>query len=187
MHQATMPQPPSGAGFCVQRVGSWGRQAGQSAILIVLLLCGAAVLFTLVPVRQRLTTGEGRPGTLTGIAQVQAGLLRDPNRWLGRDLWVRGIGMACITYLNGSGSPCVTPQPSLLDPASPSLAPLPITAAAASPALRLLRGLPLLGTRVPAAPTLQFGVLATYHIRIEPVDTHGLAPSNVARLLDVGQ
>ena len=93
------------------------------------------------------------------VAQVRAGLARNPRAWVGRTVLVRGtmvvIDFACP--YGGDGFKCTPIHWEELDPDAPGPQPLILAPASASPLLTFLQRLPLVGSSMPWAQSLREG------------------------------
>jgi hypothetical protein len=130
-------------------------------------------------------------GRVYPVAQVQAGLDRNPRLWVGRTVLVYGVVIGCPP-----GYPClITPAGTVenaLGLASSSSVPLAqalhLDWEPQDPWLMALRQVPLLGRLVPAPQALCMEGPADYRVRLVSVKPCGI-PSSLcihARLLDAG-
>ena len=92
------------------------------------------------------------------VAQVRAGLARNPRAWVGRTVLVHGtlvvMAFACPDV---GGFKCTPIQWEELDPDAPGPQPLILAPASASPLLTFLQRLPLVGSSMPWAQSLREG------------------------------
>ena len=93
------------------------------------------------------------------VAQVRAGLARNPRAWVGRTVLVRGtmVVMVFACPYGGDGFKCGALQWEELDPDAPGPQPLILAPASASPLLTFLQRLPLVGSSMPSAQPLREG------------------------------
>jgi hypothetical protein len=111
--------------------------------------------------------GHEQAGALYSVQEVQMGLAHDPDAWLGRTVWVRGIAArdSCRSLTPSlAGTTCRDWRLGLFDAAG--AAPLPLTLGAPNPLLALLRRLPLAGQLVPPPQVVQWGAVATYRVQL---------------------
>jgi hypothetical protein len=119
----------------------------------------------------RLAVGaiSSRPGhdTVYTVAQVQAGLAWRPGAWAGRTVRVRGRATACAIKLAHGHFHCMPRQPRLNDPdVAATTEPLPLAWEDPSPALTVMRRVPLLGSLLPAPQTVDWWMVATYRVQL---------------------
>ena len=93
------------------------------------------------------------------VAQVRAGLARNPRAWVGRTVLVRGtmVVMVFACPYGGDGFKCGALQWEELDPDAPGPQPLILAPAPASPLLALVHRLPLVGPLMPWPRPLREG------------------------------
>jgi hypothetical protein len=126
-------------------------------------------------------------GRVYSVAQVQAGLDHNPERWVRRTVLVSGVVIGCPP-----GYPCPSPG-ARLGLASSSSGPLaqalPLDCEPQDPWLMALRHVPLLSHLVPAPQALYMEGPADYRVRLVSVKPCG-TPSSLcihAQLLDAGE
>jgi hypothetical protein len=114
-------------------------------------------------------------------------LARNPGAWVGKTVWVRGVALACLP----SGGParvlhCQGRPQEIRDPGPGASDSLPLAWGTQPPWLAFLRGVPVLGTLLPAAQAPHWGADATYHVqfRTVPADSCTALPCFQAQLLD---
>jgi hypothetical protein len=105
-------------------------------------------------------------GPAYSLAQIQAHLARQPGRWLGRTVRVRGMVeiSGCVGWEAGRVESCRDRSAYLLGRDGASL--LPVAGWEPDPLLAALRRLPLAGGLVPAPQAARWGALATYRVRL---------------------
>jgi hypothetical protein len=125
-------------------------------------------------------------GPVYSVATLQAGLVCQPDVWLGRSVRVRGVAvppgcvvresMHCMKESSGFAY--------IVDPITGAV--LPLSRGAAIALLSVLRHLPLVGTQAPAAQIPHWGELTTYRAQllVVPRARCALAPCSQAALLD---
>ena len=93
------------------------------------------------------------------VAQVRAGLARNPRAWVGRTVLVRGtmVVMVFACPYGGDGFKCGALRWEELDPDAPGPQPLILAPAPASPLLALVHRLPLVGSLMPWPRPLREG------------------------------
>ncbi len=125
------------------------------------------------------------PQRTYSVAEVQAGLRRDPRAWMGRTVLVQGATQDINQYFpHGNGSPqhlrvLLTPRPLPPNPNAYAVRGGAGTALWAEPRIprhpfnvlaRLLRGLPLVGGVLPVREqVLRLGQSAVYRLTILPI------------------
>jgi hypothetical protein len=104
-------------------------------------------------------TGQSTSARVYTVAEVQAGLARSPEVWVGRTVLVRGIAVA--------GEPVDYLSPSLVDAdASAAVDPLPLAWAGLDPLRAFLRRLPWLASLAPRAQALRWDEVAVYRVQL---------------------
>lgn len=107
------------------------------------------------------------------VAEVQAHLARSPAAWVGRTVRMPGVAVPPGCVLRESML-CVAESSYLaylVDPTRFAL--LPLTRGASNPLLALARRVPVLDGLAPAPQVVQWGVVATYRVRLRAMP-HGL-------------
>jgi hypothetical protein len=122
------------------------------------------------------------------VAQLHSHLEKEPRRWLGRTLLVRGKAMAAACVESAATAIlCAPPRVFLTDP-DPSLAVrplLPLAAAGSDPWLTSVRRLPLIGRFAPPPQVIRWEQVAVYRVRLRsPAGTSGERGSYEALLVD---
>jgi hypothetical protein len=119
-------------------------------------------------------------------AALQAHIAGEPEAWADRTVRVRAVPLRCVVLMAGPGTPCLAPDPSLVDVGAADSAPLPLVPATPSSSLLFLHRLPLLGRLVPDLQTVTWGVPGVYRIQIRagPCWGNGAVTCYVAALLD---
>jgi hypothetical protein len=140
-------------------------------------LIAAADMRAGLPFIVRLLTPGAQPaGQLYTVAQVQAGLLRNPAAWTDRTIWLRGtaVGLPCPSDLAACG-----PQTLLVGTGAQPLvfAQLSVAAQADNDVLRFLRRVPGLGVVLLQPPTLRWNVVATYRVRMRALSCAPISPA----------
>jgi hypothetical protein len=135
--------------------------------LLGALLVLAFALFIAVAV----LGGNGDAGPVYSIAMVRAQLARDPDRWVGRTILVRGEVVPCVAMPIAVNGRCAALAPRDWQPSSPTpwrttIDPLPIVHAGLDPFLTPLRRLPLLRDMLPTPQVLQWGAVTIYRVRL---------------------
>jgi hypothetical protein len=130
-------------------------------------LLGWSLLAAASDIRATLALG----GPVYSVAEVRAQLVRDPRRWTGRTILIRGEIVPCLAVPSVGEQPCAALAPSSWQPESPTplraaIDLLPVVHASLDPFLARLRRLPLLGHLLPAPQALQWGTVATYRVRL---------------------
>ena len=153
---------------------------------LVASISGAGLVGALV-----LTVGDtGGPrgqGPVYTVAQVEAELAGQPERWLGRTVRLRAIADPCPMWGSPSmGLHCLNAQPVLVDQEGSRADSLPLTWRQQGALLASLRGVPLLGKLVPAPQVLGWEARATYRVRLRaaPATNCGYLRCYEAVLLD---
>jgi hypothetical protein len=149
-----------------------------SVVLLGLLLAGLAIAI--------LGRHEDQ-GPVYSVAQVQARLERQPDRWLGLPVRLRAVAEPCPMWGSASmGMHCLSSQPVLVDQANSLADSLPLTWRQQSSLLAFLRGIPLVGELLPAPRMANWAAPATYRVqfRAAPATSCGYSPCYRALLLD---
>jgi hypothetical protein len=149
------------------------RLAGQVArrAMIALTLCPVCLLVwavLAVAVDMRATLAPSGP--IYTVADVRAGLARDPEHWRGRAILVRGVSVPCLAMPSAENGLCTALAPSgwqatSLTPLRGAIDPLRVVQGGVDQWLARLRRLPLLAGMLPAPQALQWGSVATYRVR----------------------
>jgi hypothetical protein len=121
------------------------------------------------------------------LAQIDAHLAQQPERWMGRTLRLWALAQPCPNW----GSPlnpihCSALQTVLVDPDDSALdPPLPLAAGSGDQLLGLLRTMPMLGRWLPVQ-RLAWEHPATYHVRLHATQAGSCRPPPCyeAELLD---
>jgi hypothetical protein len=115
------------------------------------------------------------------VSQIRAVLAQQPASWVGRTVQVRGILDGPFVFC-GATRPCPPPTLGLIDNENGSVGPGQYLPVLAGPPIKLwafLRQFPALSRFAPEPQPLHFGLMALYHLRLEP------APSLCSRNSDV--
>jgi hypothetical protein len=120
-----------------------------------------------------IAVGHSASVPVYSVARVQAGLVDQPQAWLGRPVLVRGLAREVVGYtvLPGCRRPwtCTTIQRTwrLTDPGTPDPARgLPLAWGSPDQLRALLRPVPLLGCSIPRPQEADPGRAATYRIQL---------------------
>jgi hypothetical protein len=123
------------------------RPIGPLVVAACMLAAMALVVALYLP-----SPGTGSDSSpVYSMAQIQAHLAQQPERWLGRTVRLLALAQQCLTW----GSPhnvlhCAGWRPVLVDPDDTALdPPLPLVTESSTPLLGLLRRLPLVGRLLP--------------------------------------
>lgn len=146
------------------------RYLGIAPALCLAALLGWALLATAADLRAT----PALHGPVYGVATIRAHLARDPGRWVGRTLLVRGEVVPCLAMPSAANGPCRALAPSGWQPPSPTpwraaIEPLPMVHGGLDPFVGRLRRLPLLDALLPAPQVLRWGAVATYWVRLRAV------------------
>jgi hypothetical protein len=123
-------------------------------------------------------------GPTYGVADLQRQAIRDPGRWIGPTVLVRGRAAMDRSW---SAPDSIVTRFDLIDPGAPSGAGgLSLAWGGADPLLAALRRLPLIGRLAPRPQVLRWGAPATYRVRLRasPALACGTSPCYEALLLD---
>lgn len=97
------------------------------------------------------------------VAEARAALMRSPQQWVGRSLYVLGRLDVCPS----KPARCALWQPRLFSPARASgSGALPVQQTTSTPWLQTLHQAPVLSALIPAPRPVTWGVIATYHVRV---------------------
>jgi hypothetical protein len=121
------------------------------------------------------------------VAQLHSHLEKDPRRWLGQTLLVRGAVFARGCREEAGTLVLCSPRQVVLTDAGPTLtvAALPLASARPDPWLTVVRHLPLLGGILPPPQVVHWGQVAVYRVQLRTlVDTAGGRAAYAALLLD---
>jgi hypothetical protein len=131
-----------------------------------LLLLALPSLVLAANIAVQAVRGALRAHPVYSVAAVQAGLMRQPDAWAGRTVWVRGIAQGCGFRAEFD----LCPPAALVDAASPATGqPLWLAQGDASPLRTLVRQIPFLARFAPAPQALHWGLVATYRVRVQAV------------------
>jgi hypothetical protein len=146
--------------------------AGAAVVLI--MACAAAIL-------ARPANAAGRAYT---VAQVRAGLSRDPRGWIDRTIFVRGVVMRCLRVEGCYGTPAGIPSIGLVDGIPIVEAPRTMVLSQSLPLLlerdplrAYLRRAPFIRAVLPTPQRLSLTQAAVYRVRLSV-----LAPCSVERI-----
>jgi hypothetical protein len=116
-------------------------------------------------------TGRRAGGTVYSVAQLEARLGHQPEKWLGQAVRLRAIAEPCLMWGDpSSGMHCLGSQPVLVDRADSLAAALPLAWRPQGPLLAVLRGMPLVGELVPAPRVVDWEAPATYRVQLRALD-----------------
>jgi hypothetical protein len=154
------------------------------------LLVGTGAYLSLIS--DNAGSGGANQGTVYSVAAVEAKLAQDPGSWLGRTIQVRGEIVPCMFPSSAGGGSCaeLTSDSGRLEghpkPEMPTAIALEVVRGGLDPVRRVLRGIPLLERLVPSPQEPQWGVIATYTVRLVviPDGMCGVGTCAGARLLD---
>lgn len=146
-----------------------GRIRVHGALRAIGAAAGCALIATVGILAASHHAGTQYSGPVLSVhAIVEAAPARDPH-WLDTPRLVRAIATRCSARLGrGERTPCIDPQPSLIDASNSGVDALPLGWAAPSPWRAFLRRIPLLGTMVTAPQQVRWGTVATYLVRVRP-------------------
>ena len=155
----------------------FSRRLSRTHLLRVLILPAVALLCLGVLAVTRVLAPSSA-GPIYSVGALQAGLERDPGRWVGRTLHVRAVAESCADRTGGSPSPCIDPRPALFDTGPQPKAVLLLLPDDAAPTTRAwLRRLPILGSLIPPPPVPRWGVVMDYTLQARPVSCSSLRSS----------
>jgi hypothetical protein len=125
-------------------------------------------------------------GPVYSVAEVQAGLVVQPQAWVGRIVRVQGSATVCETRFEHGYFRCTSEQPRLSDAGGAAAEPLLLVWEAPAPVWSALWRLPLLRGLLPAVQPVQWGVVATYRVQLRAAHASSCAspPCYQAVLLD---
>jgi hypothetical protein len=114
-----------------------------------------------------ISTGQRSHVPVYTLAELRAGLVRNPAAWVGRAVRVRGMvqSSGCLAWDAGGSAPCRDRAAYLLGPDGASV--LQVAGWERDPLLATLRRLPLVGRLVPGPRAARWGALATYRVRLQ--------------------
>jgi hypothetical protein len=130
------------------------------------------------------TPGIAADGPTYAVADLQRRVIRDPGRWIGPTVLVRGRVAMDRSW---KAPDSIVTRFDLIDPGAPRGTPgLALAWGGADPLLAALRRLPLIGRLAPRPQVLRWGAPATYRVRLRASDALACAtpPCYEALLLD---
>jgi hypothetical protein len=177
---------PGATGLVAQGRAALRRRRLPAATIRCLVALGLAVA-ALWAGRTLLGAGGGATiDRVYTVAEMLAGLDRQPDAWLGRVVRVRGMALSsgCLAWDAGGSAPCRDRAAYLLGGDGASV--LQVTGHAPDPLVAALRRLPLVGRLVPGPLVVRWGALATYQVRLQvaPAAVCDASPCYGALLLD---